>query len=218
VSEIIKSIIMWTLLCLGAGAVAVFSQSYFRPLSAAHETMKFDAALRSLFAPGVSIRQVTPKKTFPGPCWIGKRDSVTVGVAFLGESRGPNGTVEFIAAIDTTGTIMGIKLVSERRIPGQGVLLEDRFGRGALWRRLIGETDTITPWFIDQFVGTNVTKPLIVDAAERAKGFSKRREKVPREENRISAFTGATISTRAIARDIYRNAGTFFQIIRQREQ
>jgi Na+-translocating ferredoxin:NAD+ oxidoreductase RnfG subunit len=143
---------------------------------------------------------------------------VTVGVAFLGESRGPNGTVEFIAAIDTTGTIMGIKLVSERRIPGQGVLLEDRFGRGALWRRLIGETDTITPWFIDQFVGTNVTKPLIVDAAERAKGFSKRREKVPREENRISAFTGATISTRAIARDIYRNAGTFFQIIRQREQ
>jgi Na+-translocating ferredoxin:NAD+ oxidoreductase RnfG subunit len=209
---------MWTLLCLGAGAVAVFSHSYFRPLSAAHETMELETTVRRLFVSGVSIREVPGTKAFPVTYWIGKRDSVTLGYAFPGESRGPNGVVDFIAAIDTAGTIMGIKLVSERSIPGQGVLLVDRFGCGALWRRLIGHPDTIRPWFTEQFSGTTVTKVFIVDTAVPESGFSERLAQTRREENRISAFAGATLSTRAIARDIHKSAASFFQNVRQHNQ
>jgi Na+-translocating ferredoxin:NAD+ oxidoreductase RnfG subunit len=218
VSDIIRSIAMWTLLCLGAGAVALFSHSYFRPLSTARATMEVDSAVRRLFAPGVGIREVPGKKPFPATYWIGKRDSVTVGYAFPGESRGPSGAIDFVAGIDTAGTIIGVTLAAERRIPGQGLSLEDRFTHGALWRRLVGRADTVRPWFIEQFAGTAAAKPFVIDTAARESGYSAQVHIRRREENRISAFTGATVSTQAIARDIQKSAASFFQNIRRREQ
>jgi Na+-translocating ferredoxin:NAD+ oxidoreductase RnfG subunit len=218
VSDILKSIIVVTLTCLGAGAIAVFSDSFFKPEAPAHETKALGMAARRLFAPGVSIREASGKKPLPAIYWIVKKDSAAAGYAFAGESRGPSGAIDFIAGMDTSGMLLGIEIIAEHRIPGQGVPLEDRCRQRSLWKRMLGQTDTARPWFTEQFTGTTVKKAFLVDAAARGDGFSDQARKTRREENRISAATGATVSTRALAQEIQKSALSFFQNVRRREQ
>jgi Na+-translocating ferredoxin:NAD+ oxidoreductase RnfG subunit len=218
VSDAIKSIVVCTLVCLGAGTIAAFSHSFFGPLSAAREARDLGMTVRRLFAPGVSIREVPGKKPLTAGYWIGEKDSATVGYAFAGESKGQCGTIRFVAGIDTAGTLLGIKIIAERRIPGQGVSLEDRLRQGSLWKRMLGQTDTVSPWFTEQFTGTTVKKAFLIDTAAQGDVFSDRVKKTRREENRISALAGATVSTRTVAQEIQKSAASFMQNIRRREQ
>jgi len=162
-----------------------------------------------MFTAGVRIQEVAGKKPLPTIYWIGKKDSVTIGYAFIVESRGGSGIISSIVGIDTAGTLMGIKILAEHRIPGQGVALEDRFPQRSFWGRLFGKKYMSQPWFIEQFKGTNVKKSFIIDSAAQGDGFSDSAQKTRREANMISAITGATISTRTIVQAIQKNALSF---------
>ena len=165
-SDVVKSIVAWTLICVGAGTTAVFSHSFFLQRTTAHETIGLRTTVQRMFVPGVSIREAPCKNQLPSSYWIVKKDSVTVGYAFMRESRVRGGAINFMTVIDTAGTIMGIKVVRERSIPGQGLLLEDRFMPGSLWRRMCGKTDSGRLWSIDLFTGTAATESMRAIARE----------------------------------------------------
>ncbi len=96
-----------------------------------------------------------------------------VGYAFVAKGTGYSSVIETMVGVDTTGRIIGIKILYELETPGLGSKIEEiRYG----------EKD---PWFQRQFVG-KLAEQLYVD----------------KDGGEIVSVTGATISSRAVTNSI----------------
>lgn len=108
--------------------------------------------------------------------YIGFKDTLRttiVGYAFVAKGPGYSSTIETMVGVDTTGTILGIKVMDQKETPGLGTKIEEiHYG-------------TTSPWFQDQFIGT------------RAEGLA-----VDKDGGKIVSVTGATISSRAVTNSI----------------
>jgi Na+-translocating ferredoxin:NAD+ oxidoreductase RnfG subunit len=218
VSETFKAIIALTIISLGGGGVVAFFHSFLSPSIETRETSERQIAAQGMFASGVSVRGAIGKKTLPAIYWIGKKDGVTIEYVFPVEARSFSSVINSLVAIDTAGTIFWIKILAERRIPGQGTALKDRFPGKSIWGRLFGKKETIRPWFIEQFEGMSATSPFIVDTVTHGAALSDTEKKERRAGNVISAVTGATMSTRAIVKAIEKNSALFLSAIKRQEQ
>ena len=108
--------------------------------------------------------------------YIGYKDTMRkelVGYAFVAREQGYSSQIETMVGIDTTGTIIGIKIMQQVETPGLGTKIEEiRYG----------ET---SPWFQDQFIG------------KKGIGLA-----VDKDKGEIVSVTGATISSRAVTNSI----------------
>ncbi|NOZ57571.1 MAG: RnfABCDGE type electron transport complex subunit G [Calditrichaeota bacterium] len=96
-----------------------------------------------------------------------------VGYAFLAIGKGYSSDIQTMVGVDTTGKIIGIKILSELETPGLGAKIEEiRHGEKR-------------PWFQAQFIG-KTKKDLLVD----------------KDGGPIVSVTGATISSRAVTNSI----------------
>jgi Na+-translocating ferredoxin:NAD+ oxidoreductase RnfG subunit len=218
VNETLKVIIILTLFSIGGGGIAVFFHSFLSPSIEARRADERRSAMERMFTAGVKIIEVYGKKPLPSCYWIGKKDSIVIGYAFPVETSGYSGTILSLVGIDTSGTIMGIKILSETGMPAQGMTIEDCIPRTTLWGRLFGKKDIAATWFIEQFKGTSVKKPFIIDTLSRRKAFFNAMKKERQEGNMISAVTGATVSTRAMIHAIQKNAASFLSAIKGHER
>ena len=217
-SETLKAIIALTIISLGGGGVVIFFHSFLSPSIETRETGERRIAAERMFASGVSVSGVNGKKPLPAIYWIGKKDSITIGYVFPVEARSFSGAINSLVAIDTAGTIFGIKILSERRMPGQGVAIKDRFPGNTIWGRIFKKKETVTPWFIEQFEGMSARRPFIVDTVTHVGSLSDAAKKERRVGNILSAVTGATVSTRAIVQAIEKNTILFLSAIKRQEQ
>jgi electron transport complex protein RnfG len=96
-----------------------------------------------------------------------------VGRAFLASGFGYSSTILSMVGVDTTGKIIGIKILSQGETPGLGTKVQE-IRRGEQW-----------PWFQQQFLGRPVSG-LAVD----------------KDGGEIKGITGATISSRAVTKSI----------------
>ncbi|HEX9973978.1 MAG TPA: RnfABCDGE type electron transport complex subunit G [bacterium] len=108
--------------------------------------------------------------------YLGYRDSLKlqfVGYAFLAKENGYSSEIETMIGVDTTGTIVGIKILRQLETPGLGTKIEEvRYGQ-------------ISPYFQTQFID-KVAGQLAVD----------------KDGGQIVSITGATISSRATTNSI----------------
>ncbi len=122
-----------------------------------------------------AIRQVTEAggkilyyKGFDSPDTTG-----LIGYAFIASGIGYSSTIETMVGVDSTGKIIGIKVLAQGETPGLGTKVQEvRYGEKE-------------PWFPQQFLGRNVSK-LAID----------------KDGGEIKSITGATISSRAVTKSI----------------
>ncbi len=108
--------------------------------------------------------------------YLGYRDSLKqefVGYAFLAKENGYSSEIETMIGVDTTGTIVGIKVLHQLETPGLGTKIEEiRYGEAS-------------SYFQTQFI-SKVAEQLAVD----------------KDGGQIVSITGATISSRAVTNSI----------------
>jgi len=108
-----------------------------------------------------------------------------VGYAFLVLSKGYSSTIRTLVGIDSAGTILAIRILSQKETPGLGTRCEEIRS---------GET---TSWWQDQF------------SCKKSTEIS-----VDKDGGEIQSITGATITSRAITSGIAQRATKIFQIIK----
>lgn len=117
----------------------------------------------------------------------GYRDSTKqqlVGYAFLTKENGYSSEIETMVGVDTTGKIVGIKILRQLETPGLGTKIEE-----------ISHGQT-TPYFQNQFIN-KVFEQLAVD----------------KDGGEIVSITGATISSRAVTNSVKKGMQQLEQII-----
>jgi electron transport complex protein RnfG len=101
-----------------------------------------------------------------------EKDSLA-GYAFVAKGQGYSSVIETMVGVDTTGKILGMKVMSQTETPGLGTKIEQvKYGEE-------------TPWFQRQFVGKEANSVT-----------------VDKDGGEIKSITGATISSRAVANSI----------------
>jgi len=116
-----------------------------------------------------------------------KNKSKLVGYAYLVPASGYSSTIRTLVGIDTSGTIISIRILSQQETPGLGTKCEE-----------IKSGDT-APWFQKQFTGKKCT-----DIA------------VDKDGGEITALTGATITSRAITDAIADSSRSILNFIRKK--
>jgi len=99
--------------------------------------------------------------------------SQLVGYAYVAYGPGYSSVIKTMVGVDTTGKILGMKVLSQVETPGLGTKIEEV---------KYGEKD---PWFQRQFIGKSAAK-LAVD----------------KDGGEIKSITGATISSRALTNSV----------------
>ncbi len=95
------------------------------------------------------------------------------GYAYIASGQGYSSIIETMIGVDTSGTILGITVLSQQETPGLGTRIQ---------AVKYGETE---PWFPKQFLGKKAGKVAI-----------------EQDGGDIQAITGATISSRAMTNSI----------------
>ncbi len=95
------------------------------------------------------------------------------GYAFVAKGSGYSSVIETIVGVDTSGSILGLKVLYQAETPGLGTKISEI---------KYGEKD---PWFLRQFISKTAGK-LAVD----------------KDGGDIQSITGATISSRALTNSI----------------
>jgi electron transport complex protein RnfG len=117
----------------------------------------------------------------------GYRDSSRqqlVGYAFLAKENGYSSEIETMVGVDTTGKIVGIKILRQLETPGLGTKIEEVSHGQA------------TPYFQQQFID-KVAQQLAVD----------------KDGGEIKSITGATISSRAVTNSVKKGMQQLAQVI-----
>ena len=96
-----------------------------------------------------------------------------VGYAFVAKGPGYSSVIETMVGVDTTGNVMGIKVMHQVETPGLGTKIEEVY---------YGES---SPWFQRQFVN-KTNSELVID----------------KDGGTIKTITGATISSQTVTKSI----------------
>lgn len=156
------------------GLSAVYTVA--KPRIDEQKRLQFDRALATAL-PGSETGVIEPIRqgdvVLYYHCFADSQKSQPLGYALRVGSYGYSSEVASIIGIDSSGTIMGVKILSQAETPGLGTKIEEiRFG----------EQD---PWFLRQFIGQSAATVAL-----------------DKEGGEIVAITGATISSRAVTRAI----------------
>ena len=174
--DIIKlgSILMLITTIAATTLAAVYSVT--KPLIDLRKQEELNAA-KSIALPGVNLKAIDEvkieKKVLYYTGYADTNKSNLVGYAFLAYGNGYSSTIESIVGVDSSGFIIGIKVLSQTETPGLGTKIEEiKYG------------DSLT-WVQNKFIGKFCTN-LSVD----------------KDGGEIQSITGATISTRAVTNSI----------------
>lgn len=167
-------ILMLITVIAAAGLAAVYSVT--KPRIEEQKRLALERAL-TVALPGADKRAIVPVvkdgqvlyyKGYASP-----DTTQLVGYAYVAYGIGYSSTIETMVGVDTTGKILGLKVLSQVETPGLGSKVEEI---------KYGEKD---PWFQRQFIGRSAKK-LAVD----------------KDGGEIKSITGATISSRALTNSI----------------
>jgi electron transport complex protein RnfG len=111
-----------------------------------------------------------------------------VGYAYIARGAGYSSTIETMVGIDSSGRIVGLKVLDQKETPGLGTKIEEV---------KYGESD---PWFTRQFI----TKPAATVQLEKDGGS-------------IDSITGATISSRAMTNSIAEGYRELQQVVKNQQ-
>ncbi len=177
-STVAKMIIVLTTIAVLSGGILAFWDTHTQPKIQHHRLEALKAAITEILPPHDYYEEIAENgMTF----YIGKMNDVEdpIGIAFKAEGSGFQGKISMMVGVfPDFNKITGLKILEQIETPGLGTkIVED-------------PTNKTNPfWFSEQFNGL-ITQPEIV-IVKLGK---------PDLPNGIHAITGATISSRAVAR------------------
>ena len=108
--------------------------------------------------------------------WLDVAKSDIGGYLIMASGIGYSSVIESMVGVDTTGNIVGVKVISQQETPGLGTKIQEtRYGDSA-------------PWFTRQYIGRSAADDI----------------RVGKDGGTIDSITGATISSRALTNSINR--------------
>jgi electron transport complex protein RnfG len=180
--DIIKLGVILLVVCAVAGAALSLVDKVTKPRIEEQKRLILEQAL-TMALPGASKGIIEPVlKADTVKYYIGYKDSTKkdiAGYAFIAKEMGYSSEIETMVGVDTTGKILGIKIMQQLETPGLGSKVEEvKYGEK-------------TPWFQQQFVD------------KKAEGLA-----VDKDGGKILSITGATISSRAVTNSIKKGLQT----------
>lgn len=188
-------VLMLICICAAVGLGATFVLTKGKILR--REEEKRQKAL-AIVLPGLNGGpvEITPEGTpVPDKVYKGNgKDNGLIGYAAMGQAQGYSSKLKVMVGVDpSVGRVLAIYVLSQNETPGLGTKVIEIAITRTIWKALFGkkeaapEEEALVPWFQKQFEGKLLNQLVVV------------REKNP---ERISAITGATITTRAVVRAV----------------
>lgn len=172
-------------------------------------------ALTVVFPEGTGIKKQDATSSLPDPYWVGEKEGAIIGYAFKGSSKGYSSDIEFIVAVNPEGTILGLTVLSQEETPGLGTRVQEVVSKKYLWNGLFGKEEKDTPWFTKQFKGIKVTKDIAIDKSSEWHITDDKGKNALLSNNKITAITGATISTQAMCKGIKQYAYKYLSALKK---
>lgn len=214
-TDIIKLSVVLTIVSLAAGLAIAFTNSY---TAAEIEKRKDEArteALKTVFPEGVEITERKGDPPLPEIFWSAAKEGKTAGYAFQDSLRGYAKEIKIMVGVDTAGTVIGMKVLSQSETPGLGTRVMESVSKKYLWNGLLGKKESIEPWFTKQFVGLTLKNRIAIDKSSPEWHLVSEQEKIRlTEENKITAITGATISTRTVAKAVMKSIPIYVELLK----
>jgi len=140
------------------------------------------------------IRATAPVDSY----WVGKDKTGSIaGLAFQARGRGYSSDLVSMVGMDTTGTIIRMRVLSQSETPGLGTRVEEVVSSASLWSpRKNAKILPEDPWFQEQFRGLSAFKEIGIDRSQEWCRMPDASRAQLSAKNAISALTGATISSR----------------------
>lgn len=175
-----RMILVLTLITIMSGGILAGWDMYTKPKVEYHREQALQAAIAEVLPPYAFFDVL---ETDMGSLYIGKAgDSVTtVGAAFMAIGSGFQGEVRIMVGYTPEKAVLtGIKVLEQIETPGLGTKI------------VIDPSNKEDPlWWPAQFKGLSVKPEIVVLKNAR-----------PTQDNEIQGITGATISSKAVARII----------------
>ncbi len=216
VIDLLKMVVVLTVISCVAALLVAFTNSKTARRIVAQQEASQQEALQRIMPAGVSIE----RKTAPiSPAdsltyWTGISGSDTV-YAFRVSSRGYSSAINYMVCTTAEGIIEGMTVLDQNETPGLGTRMQEVISKKYFWNGLGGPKERSDPWFSEQFKGIDITHPIKIDKSvgEWHRLDEKERSSL-RDHNSVTAITGSTISTRAVARGLTMKAQTYLKAIR----
>lgn len=208
--DIVKLAVVLLVISMAAGLTIGFTNSKTKDKIKLQEGLKDKNALIEVFPEGVTTTEHTSSASVPGPYWLGKKGEKLIGYAFKGAGRGYSGDIKFMIALDPQGTILGLTILDQTETPGLGTRVQESISKKYFWNGLFGPKEKVSPWFSNQFKGLNITRELAIDRSGEWHKFSESDREALLKNNKVTALTGATISTKAVTDGIKKYANTYY--------
>lgn len=140
------------------------------------------------------------------PYWSAKDSAgLVLGYAFKTKSgKGYSSKIEYILATSNAGEILGLSILSQAETPGLGARITEELSSLTIWSKMAGKKESAPtfPWFTEQFKGLNVLKAISVTKGQEWHKLSDEGKNTLKSKNTVTAITGATITTKAVAQSI----------------
>ncbi|MFW5960371.1 MAG: FMN-binding protein [Chitinivibrionales bacterium] len=138
----------------------------------------------------------------PDTYWVLKTGDMVTGFVFLDSAKGYSSWIKLLVAVDPEGSIIGVSLLSQQETPGLGTRVEERLSEKTFWNgftSLFSQSESsVSPWFMNQFEDLSVKNDIMIKKGSEWHTLSPEEKDAFRNENAVSAITGATISTKAV--------------------
>ena len=214
--DILKLTIVLVAISVIAAGLLAFTYSKTKGAIENQQQKTEQEALTEVLPEGSAITAVEGFGDQPSRYWVATRNGDTAGYAFQVSSRGYSGEIVSMVGVDKKGTIIGLKILQQTETPGLGTRTQESVSKRYVWNGLFKPAEDIKPWFSEQFEGLSVLRPIGID---KSRGewhlLDSQARQTLEEENRVTAITGATISTRAVISGLENKAALYLRAIRR---
>ncbi|MBD3316965.1 MAG: FMN-binding protein [Chitinivibrionales bacterium] len=214
-TDIIKLALALTVVALIAGMAIAFTHSKTADKIELRQQEARTEALRAVFPEGVEIEAREGSSPLPESYWVAEQNGETVGYAFQASSRGYSSMIEVMVGISPEGTILGLTILSQNETPGLGTRVAEIVSDKYLWNGLGAPKEGEKPWFTEQFAGLDATRDIEISKTREWHKASAKERRALKENNAITAITGATVSTKAIAAAVEKDVSRYARALRE---
>jgi electron transport complex protein RnfG len=215
VIDIIKLTVVLTITGITAVFFIVFTHSKTESKIIQQQLQTQTSAFQTILPQGFTISELKGEKTGqPSQYWRAVKNTDTSYVFKL-SSPGYSSNISYFICINTFGIIEGVTILEQNETPGLGARMNEIISNKYIWNGFFSKKEKLSPWFTDQFKGINILNSITIEKSlgEWHKLNDGDRAKLL-EKNAVTAITGATISTAAIAHGIESQANTYLNAIK----
>jgi electron transport complex protein RnfG len=215
VIDIIKMTVVLTITGIAAAFLIAFTHSKTEAKIIQQQIQTKTSTFQAILPQGATLSELKGEKAGqPSQYWMSVKNTDTSYVFKL-SSSGYLGNISYFACLNTFGIIEGITILEQNETPGLGSRIQEVISNNYIWNGFSHKKDKMSPWFTEQFKGISILNSIAIEKnlGEWHKLNDGDRAKLL-EKNAVTAITGATISTSAVAHGIESQANAYLQAIK----